>query len=90
MRNLICILLVLVEDVFMFKEYRFVAAVLVTLALTGPVAAYGTQPDDTVKKDRQEGAQMADACLPRLSPQMAAAYGLPLTPPGEARNCRAD
>ena len=79
--------MVLVEDGEMVKMYQLVTAAAVTLALTGTAMAYGTQPNEAVTKDRVEGTQVAEACMPRLSPQMAAAFGLPLTPPGEIRTC---
>ncbi len=54
-----------------------VTAFCVTMSFAQTVSAYGTEPDGAIKEERGQDMQLADACLPRLSPQMAAAFGLP-------------
>ncbi len=61
----------------MLRVSGFVTVFCVTLSFGQTASAYGTQPDDAVKEERGQDMQIADACLPRLSPQMAAAFGLP-------------
>lgn len=61
----------------MLRVIGSVTVFCVTMSFAQTVSAYGTDPDDAVKEERGQDMQVADACLPRLSPQMAAAFGLP-------------
>jgi len=67
----------------MYRVFGFAAVVFVATSFGTLTSAYGTQPDDVVQeRDRAQDVQIADACLPKLSPQMAAAFGLPIMQPG--------
>jgi hypothetical protein len=61
----------------MLRVSGFVTVFCVTISFAQTASAYGTPPDDAVNEERGQNMQLADACLPRLSPQMAAAFGLP-------------
>ena len=62
----------------MLSVTRFVTLFAVTMIVAQPVNAYGAEPSDAVTQERSDDVQVADACTPRISPRMAAAYGLPI------------
>lgn len=72
----------------MFRVCQIAAGFVFSMFVASQALAYGAQPTETVRQDKPQNVQIAQACAPRVSPQMAAAFGLPMRPPGAVRTCR--
>ncbi len=71
----------------MFTIFRGVSAFSLTILLAQSAQAYAIEPAVEVEQKSPQGTQLAQVCTPELSPQMAAAFGLPMAPPGAAQAC---
>ena len=68
--------LVLRSGVFMFRVSRLCAIIIVALLVATAAHAYGAKPLIVVRPGQD--VRVAQMCPPRISPQMAAAFGLPV------------